>query len=475
MKFMQNIKKALENKHRDISIYSFVRPNYIEERDEKMLLVWGGNPFWIVVDREFYEMLTSLDGKSQLNSIIDMKNYSRGNRAEILKGINLLVDNGAVIDHRLIGIKQKQENTEFVPIENVAVNLTRSCNLCCKTCYNYEENPKKKSIEISDRDIIKALKEIKPFLSKKATLTVLGGEPLLFETKLLKICEEAVNIGMKVIISTNGMNISDNFCNKASKLKVEVQVSLDGHSAELNDSIRGSGTFDRAITNIKKLVHSRVYTIISLVCHKDNVDYLEEFYRLALSLRVQEARFIPLKLMGAGKSGALTPVSITKLIVKGHQVYKDNKELRKLFGRDCYSILSATCYYLSNNTSCGTGSKTLLVDSDGSIYPCANTAIEEFKLANINDHSFDFEQLWYHSEFLESFRERTSIDSMNAVCSKCAVKRWCLGSCRGETLAVKNDLSAPAYNCEDMRQAIIETFWILAEREEDSTKFGYKC
>jgi radical SAM protein with 4Fe4S-binding SPASM domain len=168
-------------------------------------------------------------------------------------------------------------------------------------------------------------------------------------------------------------------------------------------------------------------------------------------------------------------VSITELIVEGHKIFKDNKELQKLFGRDCYSILSATCYYSSKNTSCGTGLKTLLIDSDGSIYPCANTAVEEFKLGKINDNSFDFEQLWHHSQFLESFRERTSVDSMNDKCSICAVRRWCLGSCRGETMAVKNDLSAPAYNCEDMRQAIIETFWFLTEKEEAITKFDYKC
>jgi radical SAM protein with 4Fe4S-binding SPASM domain len=475
LNIIQSIKTFLQREHRDSMFYKFFNPDYVEERNDRILLIWGDKPFWTVVDREFYEILLLLDGKSHLSTVIDMKSYPLAKKMDIIKGINLLKNNGVIIDHETVKNETTKEAAVGIPIENIALNLTRSCNLYCKTCYNHEEKPRDKFIEIPSEDIVKALKAIKPFLSKKATLTVLGGEPLLFEEKLLHICEEAVNLGLKVIVSTNGMDISDNFSKAAARLKVEIQVSLDGHNSELNDNIRGIGTFDKAVANIKRLVQNDVYTIISLVCHQGNVDYLQEFYRFALSLGVKEARFIPLKLMGSGKSGTLKPIPLTELMTKAHRVFKNNKDLQRLFGRDCYSILCNTCYFSLKNTSCGTGLKTLLLDSDGAVYPCANTAIEEFYLGNINDISFDFEKLWLHSQKLKSFRKRTNIDSMNGICPDCPVRRWCLGGCRGETVSVNKDLSIPVYNCEDMRQAIIETFWILTEREEAVTKVVSKC
>lgn len=137
--------------------------------------------------------------------------------------------------------------------------------------------------------------------------------------------------------------------------------------------------------------------------------------------------------------------------------------------------MANTCYCSFKNTSCGTGIRTLLLDSDGTIYPCANTAKEEFKLCNINEVNFDFENLWFHSEKLRTFRVRTNIDSMNNICPACSVRRWCLGGCRGESESVSKDISSPAYNCEDVRRAIIETLWILTERKEVITEAARKC
>ncbi len=45
---------------------------------------------------------------------------------------------------------------------------------------------------------------------------------------------------------------------------LEIRVSLDGYSAEMNDPIRGTGTFDRAMEGVRQLVAVGIEPIITI-------------------------------------------------------------------------------------------------------------------------------------------------------------------------------------------------------------------
>jgi radical SAM protein with 4Fe4S-binding SPASM domain len=464
---LENLLASLKNiisPDDDNRIYSYIKPDMMEEREGKILLVWGNIPFWTVVDRELFELLNMLDGKRSLIDIIKSIGVGYKQKKELKTALKILVMNKIVVDEGSLSLSAVEENNKFIPIENVALNITKSCNLNCSYCYNHSHSSSNSEVELSEEEIISMLKEIKPMTGSKVTMTVLGGEPLMAAKTLIRISEEAVELGYTVLISTNGTNITEEFLQAARRLKLEIQVSIDGHNAEINDRTRGKGSFERAVNGVRKLVQNKVYTIISMVCHEENFQQLEAFYNFATSLGVNEARFIPLKKIGRAECGVLKPVNMKRLALEAHLLFKKNSKFARLAGRDFFSILRSTCRNSIKRRSCGTGLQTLLIDSDGSLYPCINTACREFNIGNIREEGFDFSLVWANSQILKDYREKTSVDSLQNSCSGCPLRYWCLGCCRGETYTVKGDISTAAYNCDEMKEAIIEMFWILSEK-----------
>ena len=63
---------------------------------------------------------------------------------------------------------------------------------------------------------------------------------------------------------------------------VDVQISLDGATAEINDAVRGKGSFDMAIRALENLKAAGFADAkISVVVTRHNVDQLDDFKALA--------------------------------------------------------------------------------------------------------------------------------------------------------------------------------------------------
>ncbi|MFC1587857.1 radical SAM protein [Planctomycetota bacterium] len=358
--------------------------------------------------------------------------------------------------------KQQQENRDQFNIENIAVNITRQCNLRCRFCYNLEMLKRDASNELSADEITSFLGKTKSCLSTNPTLALLGGEPLIDPDKLLCVAEYGLRHGFSALASINGTLVTDDFAKLAAQIKLQVQVSIDGHNAKINDKVRGKGVFDKIVHGIRVLVKNKVHTIMSLVCHQGNLKHLKDYYNLALSLGVNEARFIPLKLMNQATREEFKPVGIDDLLKQSYALFEKHPEYQELAGRDAFSIMANICRLSAQRQSCGSGLQTLLLDSDGSLYPCLNTNVSEFKFANIRDQGFDFTRFWRESSILQKHREQMSLD--NTSCANCLVRYWCLGGCRGENYVMTGRLANKAYNCKQMKKAIIEMFWVLTQQ-----------
>jgi mycofactocin biosynthetic radical S-adenosylmethionine protein MftC len=464
----------LSNKIRHKKLY-LLKPDYIQKKDGRYLLIWKNIPYWLIVDGEFYQFLTKCHGGQSVEIIltdISGKNY---NNRKLLTDIQNLISIGILTDKDGAPKSIKANNPKTTLIENIAINITRKCNLRCAFCYNIHALTKNTDHELTCTEIISFLQNTQPFLSKNPSLAIAGGEPLEFPEKVLTIANYAKKHRFIPLVSTNGIQITDEFARQAKKVGIDVQVSIDGHNAETNDVVRGKGSFEKAIKGIRTLVKNGTYTTLSLVCHSGNLKYLQNFYEMADSLGVNEARFIPLKKIGGGLNCQFQPVDTLDIIKETISIFTRNQHLRKLMGRDCFTILANTCRYSSKKISCGIGLQTLLLDSDGTIYPCLNTLVETLRIANIRDDGFNFKHIWNNSSVLQNVRELASIENTENPCSKCLVRYWCLSGCRGETYINKGKLNAPAINCVDLRKSILEMFWILADNSDwikPMTKIG---
>lgn len=152
--------------------------------------------------------------------------------------------------------EKNKEKEVYKPID-LGLFLTGRCNLRCTHCFEWNEdgflNKSEKKYangEMPIEDIKQCLDYTKEANSR---LYVWGGEPLLY-SKFDEFCELLKKDPRWVTMCTNGLILES----KMDKL-IEISenlvllVSLDGFR-EYHDMIRGKGTFDRTIDNIKKIV-----------------------------------------------------------------------------------------------------------------------------------------------------------------------------------------------------------------------------
>jgi radical SAM protein with 4Fe4S-binding SPASM domain len=156
-------------------------------------------------------------------------------------------------------------------------------------------------------------------------------------------------------------------------------------------------------------------------------------------------------------------VPMSRLMRAAAELLARRPALARLLGRDALSILANTCRYSARRPSCGTGLQTVLLDADGSVYPCLNLNQPRFRIASIRQAGYDLPEAWRRSAVLRSLRHDTSIENPERPCSRCPVRHWCLGGCRGETLAVTGNLGGPSPDCLDLRRTMLDMMWRLAD------------
>lgn len=440
--------------------FSILQPDYFESRNKNYLLIWKNVPHWMIIDAEAFQFIKLSDGSHNLNEILnelftDDKLISK-RKKEVENFIEKLAEYG------LVNLNEKKKNEHLLErkpiLENITINITKKCNLRCKHCFirDYKSND---ILNIKTfKKFVNNVKE-KQLISKKLNIAILGGEPLLKKQKVLEIAKFGHKMGFKVILSTNGLLIDTKFAKKAKEHELEVQISLEGASKKINDNIRGKGTFDKIVESLTILVHYNVYTIISMVVHKDNFEDIENLYLFGQKIGINEVRFIPVKIMGQAKEN-ITPIKRTELLYAIHNIVKKYPSAKKYLRRDYYTLMKKTCANCSKTLYCGTGLKTILIDTDGEVYPCPNHVWPEFKCGNIHNNSFD--EILLDSPVLQNIREIYNVNKINDECSNCIVKYWCSGGCRGEAYEEFNSLTSKAVDCENIRESILETFWILS-------------
>ncbi|MDF1540061.1 MAG: radical SAM protein [Candidatus Thorarchaeota archaeon] len=440
-----------------------LQPDYVEKRENLYLMIWKDTPHWMVADREVLDTISLSDGTRSIQNIASaiQQSQSKGPSSHEVKALlKSLAKSGLIYP----GVNHQHPPTE-PHLENVTVNVTRSCNLRCTHCFVPDSNTISSTLKIAD--LKRFLQDGSSNISSNLNFAVLGGEPLLEKDKTLEIALLGLELEAEVIVSTNGLLIDDAFAQKAKELKLAVQVSLEGSTSELNDPIRGNGCFDRALKGVRTLVANETYSLISMVVTKNNLHDIPAFYILGRDLKVNEIRFIEMRRMGRALKEGIEPVPSAVLVKSIHKLLTDYPEARKYVMRDHFSVMKYLCARSNKRAYCGAGLKTVLIDADGQVYPCPNHAKPEFSCGNIAKQSF--KEIWLDSTTLNHLRSTYHVDQINDTCSQCPVKYWCLAGCRGETYENTGDLRAVGTGCESLREGIIEVFWLLAAGEEVST------
>jgi MoaA/NifB/PqqE/SkfB family radical SAM enzyme len=178
---------------------------------------------------------------------------------------------------------------EGLNVRDLAIYLHTVCNLRCDHCYignewlnqgwSFEKSEAAALLDHFSRDGLDRL-------------TFIGGEPTLYPhlTDLIKQTQQ-YDIAERRI-TTNGVTLKYFDEGRLDPDDLDhVSFSFEGHTAELHEDIRGEGTFDPAVENLKHLQERGFETNINYTVTSKNIGSIEQAIAFFGDLGVGEINF----------------------------------------------------------------------------------------------------------------------------------------------------------------------------------------
>jgi MoaA/NifB/PqqE/SkfB family radical SAM enzyme len=176
----------------------------------------------------------------------------------------------------------------------IQVSGTR-CNIECRHCFNSSgpatslaAGPRDTSFGLMTFDAVGAAIAAAAARGVR-DIYFTGGEPFL-HAQLLEMVACALTVAPTTVL-TNGMLITDRVADALAALSgearysLEVRISLDGYTQEMNDAIRGPGVFRLAIAGAVRLARRNLLPLITIVRTWDDDDELATLAAFAQVLR----------------------------------------------------------------------------------------------------------------------------------------------------------------------------------------------
>jgi mycofactocin radical SAM maturase len=267
-----------------------------------------------------------------------------------------------------------------------------------------------------------------------------GGEPTV-RPDFWELVDYATARDVGVKFSTNGVKIDAEVAARlAASDYVDVQISLDGATAEVNDAVRGPGSYATALRAMQHLSDAGFRGFkLSVVCTRHNVGQLDEFKAIADAYGAQ-LRLTRLRPSGRGADvwDELHPTADQQrelydwLVAHGEDV---------LTG-DSFFHLAAYGDSLPGLNLCGAGRVVCLIDPIGDVYACPFAIHENFLAGNVTAPG-GFTGVWRESELFADLRSPQTAGA----CTKCQHFDSCRGGCMAAKFFTGLPLDGPDPEC----------------------------
>jgi SynChlorMet cassette radical SAM/SPASM protein ScmE len=309
---------------------------------------------------------------------------------------------------------------------NVCLAITNKCNLRCKHCLgsNSRHEPDLTTSELLG--VIQQLKELKVL-----NIAIFGGEPLARED-FFDILDALSKIRVNLTINTNGTLITRDIAHRLSGFPIKsYMVSLDGSSSEVNDLLRGRGSFDAAMEGMRNLMAENCRVSTSTTVMRSNQGDLMNIARLAKSLGVYQARFNNIECVG---NAACFRDSLIMKPAEKFESLNEARSLKSAFGGfltgslfQVVDLMDEIAVHPKETfpmqiSSCGAATTKCAIRPDGWVTPCE--IVWDTKAGNLREQSLY--DIWHHSPVMQAFREPIEIKEGDIPeCKGCAYLKLC--------------------------------------------------
>ncbi len=329
------------------------------------------------------------------------------------------------------------------PISLLVKPASGACNLRCRYCFYSDEMKRREtpcyammSPETLENMLRRTFCEPAPAVS----IAFQGGEPMLagleFYRTAVRLIERYRMHGtpVQLAVQTNGTLIDDEWAAFFAENHFLIGISLDG-TRQTHDLYRtgpeGDGTFQTVMRAIRILREHRVEYNILTVVTAQAARRAEEIYRFYAHHDLRYQQYIPcLDPLGEARGQhvySLTPEDFEKFLKEQFACwYQDIMHGRFVYNRYFDNLVGMllrrppeSCGMMGE---CG---RQLVVEADGSVYPCDFYVLDRYRLGSLNVNSL---------KEVEQKRDALGfVDASRKVEKECLTCRWyplCRGGCR---------------------------------------------
>ncbi len=317
------------------------------------------------------------------------------------------------------------------------------CNLRCKYCFYEEVSARRKTPfcgVMTDETVNRMISKIAADVSHEDMVhfAFQGGEPTLaglsfFERFIARVASQMPKIKVSYALQTNAVLLDDDWCRFLKEHRFLVGVSLD-ILPECHDAVRvdreNHGTYRKVLEKLRLLHRYRVDYNILCTLTNAIARHPKQVWNWLTKENISYVQFTPC--LGEPDSPKKSPYALTperfaffynQLFSYWYEDYRKGKYRSVKFFDDAVNLLM-----YGRPTSCGmngTCQPQLVIEADGSAYPCDFYCLDEFRMGNITEQG-PLELL--RSTVTQNFLHRPH--ETPKLCKSCQYAVFCGGNCK---------------------------------------------
>lgn len=315
------------------------------------------------------------------------------------------------------------------------------CNLRCRYCFYAEVSDSRqvRSFGVMQEDTARRMiQNIFTGLTAgdRVSLSFQGGEPTLagldfFRVFVAEVKQVCGNVQVAYAIQTNGTLLNDDWCVFLRENHFLVGLSLDAISEIHNQNrldAKNQGTYSRVMATKAMLEKYGVEFNVLTVLTNTLARHPQQVWKFLCGQDIHYVQFIPClgELDGSASVFSLTPERFAHFYFQIFKLWSADFEKGKYRSIKLFDDLVNLLATGSRN-ACGiTGQcmPQIVVEADGSVYPCDFYAIDEFRVGNLAEAPI--EEICMQAAMAE-FRNRPT--EKMTLCKSCPYVPICGGGC----------------------------------------------
>lgn len=285
-----------------------------------------------------------------------------------------------------------ETNVTLAPPKTLILMITNKCNLQCSHCVTIKDFPELLMTGNKKKCLVQFKK-----LNPQGEVWLSGGEPLLKTKEVFELIKTAQQLGLSCGLTTNGLFINDS--KRAEKIVNSglkyLSISLESHRQEINDLVRGPGTYERIVRAVKllqeaKSKYKKNIPIITLTLTILDLNYMQISEFISFAKKLQAEGVFLQTLVGNNKHWPKSEIQFRQALQELYNRVKDdpfvvNRHNLPYYIENCKSAL------FTEREICNSYEQNIYIDTMGYFRLCCYTQ----SIGCVKDK--DLKNLWYSS------------------------------------------------------------------------------